>query len=53
MADERSRELTLYVQSKKAVTSFYRPPSSRVGGSYVGASEPITSTTTPIRADAR
>jgi len=26
MADE-SRELTLYVQSKKAITSFYRPPS--------------------------
>ena len=46
MADERSRELTLYVQSKKAVTTFYRPPSSRVGGAYTGASEPITSTTT-------
>ncbi|MGB6500035.1 MAG: Lrp/AsnC ligand binding domain-containing protein [Thermoplasmata archaeon] len=25
---EASRELTLYVQSKKAVTSFYRPPTS-------------------------
>ena len=47
MAEERSRELTLYVQSKKAVTSFYRPPSSRVtGGSYTGGGEPITSITT-------
>jgi hypothetical protein len=27
MADEKSRELSLYVQSKKVVTSFYRPPS--------------------------
>jgi DNA-binding Lrp family transcriptional regulator len=27
---EASRELTLYVQSKKAVTSFYRPPTSSV-----------------------
>ena len=26
MADEISRELTLYVQSKKVVTAFYRPP---------------------------
>jgi hypothetical protein len=25
MADEKSRELTMYVQSKKVVTSFYRP----------------------------
>ncbi|MCI4329818.1 MAG: hypothetical protein L3J80_02980, partial [Thermoplasmata archaeon] len=25
MADEKSRELSLYVQSKKVVTSFYRP----------------------------
>lgn len=31
MADDRTRELTLYVQSKKVVTSFYRPPSSRGG----------------------
>jgi DNA-binding Lrp family transcriptional regulator len=30
MAEEKSRELTLYVQSKKAITSFYRPPASRV-----------------------
>jgi DNA-binding Lrp family transcriptional regulator len=29
MADERPRELTLYVQSKKVVTNFYRPPASR------------------------
>ena len=28
MADDASRELNLYVQSKKVVTSFYRPPSS-------------------------
>jgi DNA-binding Lrp family transcriptional regulator len=27
MADDKSRELALYVQSKKVVTSFYRPPS--------------------------
>lgn len=26
MPDEKSRELSLYVQSKKVVTSFYRPP---------------------------
>ncbi len=32
MADESSRELTLYVQSKKAVTSFYRPPSPSGAG---------------------
>ncbi len=40
MPDE-SRELVLYVQSKKAVTTFYRPPPSAstgtVGGSGVGA----------------
>ncbi|MCI4367892.1 MAG: Lrp/AsnC ligand binding domain-containing protein [Thermoplasmata archaeon] len=29
MPAEGPRELTLYVQSKKAVTSFYRPPASR------------------------
>src|SRR5271169_4958471 len=29
MADQGDRELTLYLQSKKAVTSFYRPPASR------------------------
>jgi len=29
MPEERSRELTLYVQSKKVVTNFYRPPASR------------------------
>ena len=28
MADDASRELNLYVQSKKVVTSLYRPPSS-------------------------
>lgn len=36
MPDEKSRELTLYVQSKKAVTSFYRPPASRVVASGSG-----------------
>lgn len=30
MAEEKARNLTLYVQSKKVVTSFYRPPASRV-----------------------
>ena len=30
MVDDKSRQLTLYVQSKKAITSFYRPPASRV-----------------------
>jgi DNA-binding Lrp family transcriptional regulator len=30
---EESRELTLYVQSKKAVTTFYRPPVSPAPGS--------------------
>ncbi|HTT26078.1 MAG TPA: Lrp/AsnC ligand binding domain-containing protein [Thermoplasmata archaeon] len=29
MATEGPRELTLYVQSKKVVTSFYRPPAAR------------------------
>lgn len=29
MAEDDARELTLYVQSKKAITSFYRPPSDR------------------------
>jgi len=29
MPAEAPRELTLYIQSKKAVTSFYRPPASR------------------------
>ncbi len=29
MPDEKSRQLALYVQSKKAVTSFYRPPVGR------------------------
>jgi DNA-binding Lrp family transcriptional regulator len=28
MPDEPKRELTLYIQSKKAITSFYRPPQS-------------------------
>jgi DNA-binding Lrp family transcriptional regulator len=32
MPEERSRQLTLYVQSRKAVTSFYRPPASRTMG---------------------
>ena len=36
MPDEKSRELTLYVQSKKAVTSFYRPPAARVVASGSG-----------------
>jgi DNA-binding Lrp family transcriptional regulator len=46
MADERSRELTLYVQSTKAVKTFYRPPSSLVGGGFTsGGSEPIAPTT--------
>ena len=31
MADDRAKELTLYVQSKKVVTNFYRPPASRTG----------------------
>jgi DNA-binding Lrp family transcriptional regulator len=31
MAEARSKELTLYVQSKKVVTNFYRPPASRMG----------------------
>ncbi|MCI4368560.1 MAG: Lrp/AsnC family transcriptional regulator [Solirubrobacterales bacterium] len=30
MAEEKPRELTLYVQSKKVVTSFYRPSQSRM-----------------------
>ena len=30
MPEDKSRELTLYVQSKKAITSFYRPPASRM-----------------------
>lgn len=30
MAEDKARGLTLYVQSKKVVTSFYRPPASRV-----------------------
>ena len=37
MADQQSRELTLYVQSKKVITSFYRPP-SRSGTDPTGAS---------------
>jgi hypothetical protein len=36
MADE-SRELVLYVQSKKAVTTFYRPPPSASRGTVTGA----------------
>lgn len=32
MAEEKPRKLTMYVQSKKVVTSFYRPPASRVIG---------------------
>ncbi|MCI4318450.1 MAG: Lrp/AsnC ligand binding domain-containing protein [Thermoplasmata archaeon] len=36
MADQKSHELTLYVQSKKVVTSFYRPPASRVVSSGSG-----------------
>ena len=33
MSDEKSRELTLYVQSKRVVTSFYRPaPPTAPGG---------------------
>lgn len=30
MVDEKSRQLTLFVQSKKAVTSFYRPSATRM-----------------------
>ncbi|HTW76553.1 MAG TPA: Lrp/AsnC ligand binding domain-containing protein [Thermoplasmata archaeon] len=41
MADE-SRELTLYVQSKKAVTTFYQPSTTRVGG---GAAPALSSPT--------
>ncbi len=37
MADE-SRELVLYVQSKKAVTTFYRPPPSSSRGPIAGPS---------------
>ncbi|MCI4331315.1 MAG: Lrp/AsnC ligand binding domain-containing protein [Thermoplasmata archaeon] len=29
MPEDTSRELTLYIQSKKVITSFYRPPSDR------------------------
>jgi hypothetical protein len=29
MPEDSSRELTLYIQSKKVITSFYRPPSDR------------------------
>ncbi|MGI0132706.1 MAG: Lrp/AsnC family transcriptional regulator [Thermoplasmata archaeon] len=36
MPDTKLHELTLYVQSKKAVTSFYRPPASRVVASGSG-----------------
>lgn len=32
MADQGDRELTLYLQSKKAVTNFYRPPAARAEG---------------------
>jgi DNA-binding Lrp family transcriptional regulator len=35
MPDE-SRELVLYVQSKKAITTFYRPPTSEARGPFVG-----------------
>jgi len=35
---EESRELTLYVQSKKAVTTFYRAPSTPAPGTPVGLS---------------
>lgn len=47
MPDEKSRELTLYVQSKKAVTSFYRPPAARVVAS--GSGEGAYGGTTDIR----
>ncbi|MCI4339808.1 MAG: Lrp/AsnC ligand binding domain-containing protein [Thermoplasmata archaeon] len=32
MADPKSRELTLYVQSRKVITSFFRPASHSAGG---------------------
>jgi DNA-binding Lrp family transcriptional regulator len=32
MVDQKGAELTLYVQSKKVITSFYRPPASAVHG---------------------
>jgi DNA-binding Lrp family transcriptional regulator len=32
MADPKSRELAIYVQSKKVITSFYRPPTSQASG---------------------
>jgi DNA-binding Lrp family transcriptional regulator len=48
MADSESRQVTLYVQSKKVVTNFYRPPASRLGtGSAQSAFDsPIVSSTT-------
>lgn len=32
MVEDKSRQLTLFVQSKKAVTSFYRPSAARMAG---------------------
>jgi len=32
MVDDKSRQLTLFVQSKRVVTSFYRPPVARMAG---------------------
>ena len=32
MAEQKGRELAIYIQSKKVITSFYRPPTSQVGG---------------------
>jgi DNA-binding Lrp family transcriptional regulator len=47
MVDEKSRQLTLFVQSKKVVTSFYRPSAARMltpevgdaGASNIGGDE--------------
>jgi AsnC-like helix-turn-helix protein len=47
MAEEKEHEVTLYVQSKKVITSFYRPPASRAAGAEAAGfgATPISSAT--------
>jgi DNA-binding Lrp family transcriptional regulator len=56
MVDDKAKELTLYIQSKKAVTSFYRPPQtptsvspdSIVGASPYGVAPGSTEASAPV-----
>jgi hypothetical protein len=59
MADSRTRHLTIYVQSKRAVTAFYRPPrgpsvlapdSVAAGGSTISGGGPPSEEPTPTEA---